>query len=236
MFERNVLDRFGIFKKKKKSYPKHIALTVEDNILWQKKNKKSQDLTFLRRDEVLVKIIELQVKMNIPIITFFLLPNTRKTPDEIEYLVNFFEKLINPLIHDNEVKISVLGKWYDLPGRIVEEIKHCIDETKNYDRFFLNFCVNYDGQSEIVDACKLISRKIKANQIEIDQINKEMIKENLYSSYFLPPDIIIKTGIDRTWPNFLIWDLPGAQYFFLGKAFNDLSSSDVEKAILNFNP
>jgi len=236
MFQAKVLDKIPIFKRSKapKRFPKHIAITVEDNYLWKKKNKKTPEETFVRRDLVINDIIGCQVRMNIPIITLFLLPEGRSNQAEEESLVSFFENLIRPYVHENQIKISVLGKWYGLSGKLVEEIKHCIDETKTYDRFFLNFCVNYDGQSEIVDACKLIARKIKADSIEIAQINKELIKDNLYSSYFLSPDLIIKTGMKKRWSNLLLWDSASAHYYFADKVFNDLSSSDIEKAIEEF--
>ena len=113
-------------------------------------------------------------------------------------------------------------------------IKQAINETKNHDRFFLNLCVNYNGQSEIVDACKLIVRKALSGSIEINEINKESIKDNLYSSYFLQPDIIIKTGKKQTWSNLLLWDSPEAYYYHADKPFNDLKISDIEKAVEKF--
>ena len=79
---------------------------------------------------------------------------------------------VNEKIHSNKVKVSALGKWYDLPSRGVEGIKEIIEETKDYDNFFLNFCVNYNGQEEIVDACRLIGRQIKAERLTVDNINK----------------------------------------------------------------
>ncbi len=235
MFESRVFKRIPLFRKESRArqgIPKHIAITMDDNSAWQKKNRKSSRETFSTRDSVIIDIIRQQVRQNIPIVTLFLLPENRKENDEMESLTNFFRGIQkNQLINKNQVKVSVLGKWYDLPGPLVEEIKHAIDETKNYDRFFLNFCVNYDGQDEIVDACRLIARKIRADKIDIDAINRELIKENLYSSYFLPPDLIIKTGLRRCWSSLLLWDCPGSYYYFPGKVFNDFTGAEMIKAI-----
>jgi len=91
----------------------------------------------------------------------------------------------------------------------------------------LNLCVNYHGQEEIVDACKLIARQIKAGVIESKAISKELIKENLYSSYFLAPDLLVKTGLKRSWSSLLLWDSSDANYYHVDKPFNDLTEADM---------
>ena len=124
-----------------------------------------------------------------------------------------------------------MGKWYDIPGRAVDSIKSAIEETKDYDEFFLNFCVNYDGQEEIVDACKLVCRQVKAGKLEVESITKELIKENLYSSYYLPPDLIIKSGKKRSTCGFLLWDSAYSEIYFMDKYFPECKITDFLKAI-----
>lgn len=235
MFESTVLDRIRRFRKPRRTNPRHIAMTVEDNYLWQKKNKKSAEDTFAKRDSLLHELIREQVQRLVPILTVLLLPLGRRDELELESLERFFSELKhNPAIHRNQMRVSIMGKWYDLPGILVEEIKDVIGETKHYDRYFLNFCVNYDGQEEIVDSCKLIVRSVVARKLSISEVTKQTIKDNLYSSYFLPPDLIIKTGLKRTWSTLLLWDCPNAHVFFAGKVFNDFTISDLTRAIEEF--
>jgi undecaprenyl diphosphate synthase len=132
------------------------------------------------------------------------------------------------------VKVSVLGKWYDLNNRIVEPIKKLIEETKDYDNYFINFCINYNGQEEIVDACKLIARQISTGKTTIDAINREIIKDNIYSSYFLPPDIIIKTGQLKRTAGFLLWDSIYSEIFFVKKNWPEIEVKDIVEVIKEF--
>ena len=138
-----------------------------------------------------VQLFKEQITKNLPIMTIYLIPEylTEKEhfPIYLDEFIPFLEEIrTSETITQNKMKISAIGKWYDMPGRAVEAIKKTIEETKDYDEFFLNFCINYDGQEEIVDACKLIARKIKAEKLDVDAINKQLIKDNIYSSYFLP--------------------------------------------------
>jgi undecaprenyl diphosphate synthase len=236
----SMLERLPLFGKKeagKKRLPKHIAVTAEDTLLWIKKNKliNVRD-AFSKKLNVIMGLIQLQIKRAVPVLTILVLDDRKHSTEEIESLQNFFSSLkTHSMLHDNQVKVSVLGKWYDLPGYLVEEIKQTIDETKDYDRFFLNLCMNYNGHEEIVDSCRLIGRKLKAGKIDVDDINSELVKENLYSSYFLPPDLIIKTGSRKCWSDLLLWDSADAHYYFAGKLFNDFTASDFDRAIEDYN-
>ena len=110
-----------------------------------------------------------------------------------------------------------------------------LEETKDYDSFFLNLCINYDGQEEIVDSCKLIGRQIAAGKLAPESITKEVIKENCYSSYFIPPDLIIKTGLKTKIAGVLLWDSLNATIFFVKKNWPELKQSDLQKALKDFH-
>ena len=112
----------------------------------------------------------------------------------------------------------------------LEAVKKTLDETKDYDSFFVNFCLNYDGQEEIVDSCKLIIKQILANKLSESAINREIIKENLYTSYFIPPDLIIKSGEQKE-TSFLLWDSVGASIYFTRRAFPEFSLEELNRIL-----
>lgn len=172
--------------------------------------------------KIIDSIIETQLKQKIPIVTIAL--------SNIENVNEYFDQLSqNKLIHENKIKISVLGRWFDESEQVVDSIKKLMDETKDYDGYFLNFCINYDGREEILAAMKLIARKVKADKLDVDMINYPDIKENLYTSYFLPPNVIVKTGKSRKLSGFLLWDCINAYIYFTRKPWKDFSSSELEK-------
>jgi undecaprenyl diphosphate synthase len=226
------------FKKEKSlavkvKIPKHIAITMEGIAEWEKKHEKH---AYERSFSKVMDIMKQQIKMDIPILTFYVLKE--KNIDN-ESLINEFSKFISSLtedkfIHDNKIKIGIIGKWYDLPNNVVEPIKKIIDITKEYEEFYLNFCLNYNGQEEIVDACKLIARKVEAEKIEVDSISKEMIKENLYSSYFIPPEIIIVNGTKKKKTDLLLWDSANSLIFFTKTLWPDFDKSSLMDAINDY--
>lgn len=219
--------------------PRHIAITMHGVEKWAGGNKVSLEEASKKSFFIVRNTIRSQIKLDIPILTFYLLPESMKEDTEqFVQLINaaalFFNELPDSgLVKENRIKISVFGKWYSLPDRVIEPIKKTIEMTKDYDNFFVNFCINYSGQEEIVDACKLIARQVQAGKLDPDKVDKEMVKENIYSSYFLPPDLIIKNGLKKQ-SGLLLWDSVGSTIYFTGKGWPDFDRTVLMEAIAEF--
>ena len=213
--------------------PKHIAISLDDISDWCSGN----NIDFHTGCEIclrhLNKLLEIQARLRIPIITYYLLPENADKPGNYitfsDCIADFFNNLsTNNLIHGQKIKISVFGKWYNLPGKAVESLKSIIELTKEYDSFFANFCINYDGQEEIVDACRLAAKQVELGKINPEMITKESIKENMYSSNFMPPGAILIYG-ERKLSGLLLWDSVNSKIIFADKSFMEFEEGDIEK-------
>jgi undecaprenyl diphosphate synthase len=123
----------------------------------------------------------------------------------------------------------VIGNWYDAEPELVDNTKQLIDKTKDYDQYFLNFYIKYSGQEEILTAVKLLLKKLQSSKISIDNIKLDDLKDNLPSSNFIPPDIIIVN--DHSYNGLLLWDSPGSLIYFTDKYCMDFEKKDLDKAI-----
>jgi undecaprenyl diphosphate synthase len=222
--------------KKIRKMPKHIAIAVNGITEWSNKKNLSIEKGWDNSFKIIKEIIGMQIGLDIPIITFNLMPSKTKETEEfteiIDRLTEFFEELkIWPIITKHKIKISILGKWYDLPNRLVDSIKEVTIETKDYDNFFVNFCINYDGQEEIIDAFRVITRKIKLNDLNPDTITLEEIKDNLYSSYFIPPEMMVVTSGTGKLGGFLLWDSVDTKIYFLDKELPEIKKKDLVRII-----
>lgn len=209
--------------------PNHVAITMSGIKGWaQEKNMKGQEAFKISFDNF-YKLINCQVKTKTTILSVLVM-GEKETEDFLvmaDPFLEFLGKIKNsPLVSDNRIKIGFIGKWYDLPGRIVEGIKQVIDATKDNDSFFLNICINYDGHQEIVDATRLIARKVVSGKLDAESINKDRIEESLYASNLLIPEVIVKTGKTRKLGTFLLWDAAYASIIFAKKAWPDITEED----------
>jgi len=213
---------------KEQMIPKHIAIATTSLDLCEKQE---QD----KREELALKntftFIQRQIKLNIPILTIMFPSNDEKDIKFIDELVSTLIK--NEIINENKIKIMFIGNWFDLPTVIKENIKKIMEETKDYDHHFLNILIKYDGKQEIISAIKVLTLKAVNNQLDPKELTPEQIKEVLFTSYFVPPELIIQCGFKFS--GIMLFDSPGAViYFTKNKHWITIDKKDFDEALIHY--
>ena len=217
---------------------KHIAIDLSEisflEKLWNEKGEESttEIIRLLERKNELIKtILEIQVRNEIPIMTL----NISKKKDKPIFYGKIYDVLNEVFQHledfsiNKKVRVTVIGKWYDVPTNTIDKIRKIIDKTKINESFFLNICINYDGREEIIDSCKILAHKAKTGKIIPNQITEENFKENMYISKFSSPDRYIVINKKNKLSSFLIWDSSESQIFFAEKNWNEINPKELEK-------
>ncbi|MFW5746725.1 MAG: undecaprenyl diphosphate synthase family protein [Nanoarchaeota archaeon] len=181
--------------------------------------------------EFIRKLIQAQIDNALPVLTIYLLPLHTKTEQKQRLYPDFtslFAKLAHdPLILNNQIKVSALGKWYDLPDELVESVKSAVISTKDFDGMFLNLCINYDGQDDITESAKMITRKVLTGKLKVDDITSDTVKENIYSSFFMPPGRMLILGGRKTHDGFLLWDTSKTEVCYINQSWCDWDPSTL---------
>ena len=93
----------------------HIAFIMDGNGRWGKKKGKGRNFGHLKGIETVKKIVKFSIKLNIPIVTFFVFSseNWKRPKKEISFLFKlisvYFTKEINDIIKQ-EIKINIFGE------------------------------------------------------------------------------------------------------------------------------
>jgi tritrans,polycis-undecaprenyl-diphosphate synthase [geranylgeranyl-diphosphate specific] len=182
-------------------------------------------------------------EFDIKIITLYVLSveNLDRGDLELDYLYdlikNRLEKLYNdPRIHKNKMRVKAIGKIELLPEPIKDVLHRLDDATKDYRDHFLNIAIAYGGQNELVDAVKKIGEKVKNGTLDIEQIDKEEIESNLYTSH-LPqssPDMILRTSGEKRLSGFLMWQSAYSELVFMDIFWPEFRKIDLMRAIRTF--
>ena len=195
----------------------------------EKKKNKGRNFGHLKGVETVKKVVKSAIKLEIPIITFYVFSseNWRRPKKEIDFLFrlikNYFTKEIKKIINQG-IKINILGDLKKLPNDIKSTLKKTIRLTKKNKRIWVNLAINYGSQNEILEALK----KSKKN------LNIRSIEKKLYTKGMPDPDILIRTGGHQRLSNFMLWQLAYSELFFLKKLWPDFSSNDLIKIINKF--
>ena len=190
-------------------------------LLWMatkvgKKRGKGRNYGHLQGVETVKKIVKNSIKLNIPIVTFYVFSseNWKRPKKEIKFLFklikNYFKSEIKNIINQG-IKINILGDLNKLPKDIRKTLRETLIKTKKNKKIIVNLAINYGSKSEIINAFKKIKNNININNLE----------KNLYTKKLPEPDILIRTGGHQRLSNFMLWQLAYAELFFLDKLWPD---------------
>jgi tritrans,polycis-undecaprenyl-diphosphate synthase [geranylgeranyl-diphosphate specific] len=223
--------------------PKHIAIILDGNRRWAKRNLIMKIDGHFRGADAVEKLLDWSEELNIKIITLYVLSaeNLNRKDDELDYLYDLINarlhKLYNdPRIHKNRMKIKAIGSIELLPDFLREILNKLEEVTKEYDSHYLNIAIAYGGQDELVDAIKKIGVRIKEGSLDINQIDKEVIESSLYTSH-LPqssPDMILRTSGEKRLSGFLLWQSAYSELVFMDVYWPEFRKIDLMRAIRTF--
>ncbi|MCD7878782.1 MAG: di-trans,poly-cis-decaprenylcistransferase, partial [Candidatus Gastranaerophilales bacterium] len=187
----------------------------------------------------LKKLIEYCIEFNIKYLTVyaFSTENWKRDTEEVNFLMSLLANTIKEQIfdfHKNEIKVSFLGNKNDLGQNLKAVIHNCEDETKNYNKLYLQIAFNYGARAEITNAVKNICTQVLNKEISISDINENLISSNLYTSNIPDPELLIRTGGEKRISNYLLWQCAYTEIYVTDVFWPDFDKSEFIKAILEF--
>lgn len=218
---------------------KHVAIIMDGNGRWATKRNLSRSIGHLEGSKTLKKIVEYAFSNGIEILSVFAFSteNFKRSKEEVNYLMNLFVKMFKDYfdeLNEKGIKIVFSKKESGLPDKLENIIKDVTEKTKDNKNGIFNVCINYGGQDEIVDVVKKISKKVLDGNINIDDINKNIIEENLYQK--LPPiDLLIRTSGEYRISNYMLWQMAYSEMYFTNTYFPDFDEFELKKAIEEYS-
>lgn len=159
--------------------------------------------------------------------------NFNRTKDEVDYLMNLFLKGFKSSIKEfnkNNIKVVFSGRKEPLSDKVYKSMKSLEKETLNNTGGILNICLNYGGQTEIVDTTKKLINDVLDGKLKTEDITPEIFMKNLYND--LPPiDYLIRTSGEIRISNFMLFSLAYAEMYFPLTYFPDFKEDEFEKAL-----
>ena len=207
----------------------HVAFIMDGNGRWGRKKGKGRNFGHLKGLETVKNIVKSSIKLNIPIITFYVFSseNWRRPKKEINFLFNliktYFSKEIKNVTTQG-IKINVFGDLKKITLDVRTSIKNTVSLTRKNKKIIVNLAINYGSKNEILSAFKKNKKKLNIKNFE----------QNLYTKNIPNPDILIRTGGHKRLSNFMLWQLAYAELFFLNKLWPDFNKNDLIKIIKSY--
>ena len=131
------------------------------------------------------------------------------------------------------IRINIIGRTWMFAKDIQEKINAIIEKTKNNTNFIINFAMAYGGRTEIIDATKKIAEAVKNGSLDVNDINEEVFKKNIYLES--EPDLIIRTGGEKRLSGFLLWQGSYAEIYWVDHLWPEFSKEDFKAALIDYS-
>lgn len=209
----------------------HIALILDGNKRWAKKNNLTNAKGYTKGFENIKNIVNFSLSNNLKYLTIFTLSSenyNRSTVNIIyEIIYNNFSRLFDELIKNNGIQINIFGSRDNLPKKIIKIFHDIETKSVNNKKLYLNIAFNYGFKDEI----KYVLNKIKVNKSKIDLDNEEDIKQLFYIGSLPDPDLLIRTGGYQRLSNFIMYNLTYTELFFTKTLWPDFSEIEFKSII-----
>lgn len=232
------------FKKKTEelnlnAMPKHIAFIMDGNGRWAKKRGMPRLVGHNAGTEAIKRIVKESKRLGVAYITFyaFSTENWKRPLEEVNGLMSILVKFIKSEIdeiHENNVKVHILGDIDKLPDYAREQVDYALALTQFNDGLHFNIALNYGGRDEIITAVKHIVNDVQMDRLSPEEINETLFSNYLYTKGMPDPDLMIRTSGEVRLSNFLLWQLAYSEMDFVDVYWPDFDENQYRNAILEY--
>jgi undecaprenyl diphosphate synthase len=220
--------------------PRHVAIIMDGNGRWASARGLPRGEGHRRGVEALRKTVRAAGEMGISFLTIFSFSaeNWSRPPSEIRDLMGLLRRFIrNDLVelHQNRVKVRVIGERGDLDPDIRRLLEEAEELTKDNDGLVLVVAFNYGARQEIARAAARIVTKIKSGELDASAMTADLIGQNLDAPDLPDPDLIIRTSGEQRLSNFLLWQAAYSELVFVPTYWPDFDRAALENAIAEYH-
>lgn len=219
--------------------PQHIAIIMDGNGRWAKQQGKLRVFGHEAGAKAVRKVIRACSELQIPFLTLytFSTENWNRPKMEVNALMSLLTKGLKEQLHflqENNIRLCTIGEISSLPKGVWQELQKVIEATSKNSGTTLTLALGYGGQQEIQNAVREICTQVKNNKIQIEDIDNQLIKENLYTKNIPDVDLLIRTGGEWRISNFLLWQIAYAELYFLPVYWPDFTENHLYQAITDY--
>lgn len=216
--------------------PEHVAIIMDGNGRWAQKKNLPRMAGHNAGMLALKEIVKVSSSVGLKHLTVyaFSTENWKRSVEEVsgifKLIIIYIEKELREL-HENNVKVKILGDYEQLPKDAVKSLERSLETTKNNTGLQFNIALNYGGRDEILRSVKKIAAEIENGNLKAEDITEEKIAENLYTAGIPDPELILRTSGEVRLSNYLLWQCAYSEFVFTDVLWPDFGKKEFEKAI-----
>jgi len=219
--------------------PQHIAIIMDGNGRWAQRRHLPRVAGHRAGVKPARGVIETCARLEVSALTLyaFSLENWRRPKAEIDFLMRLLRQYLRkelPIIHENNIRLLVIGRPEQLPAEVQQDIEQAMRLTAGNTGMRLAVALNYGGRAELVDAFNAVLDRVRHNGLSTYRVDEQTIADHLYTAGLPDPDLLIRTSGEMRVSNFLLWQIAYAEIYVTETLWPDFSRAQLLEALLDF--
>ena len=219
--------------------PRHIAIIMDGNGRWAKKRGLPRTAGHAAGGEAFRRIANYCRTLGVRYLTVyaFSTENWKRGEEEVAGIMRLLGRYLQEALEDMEKNRVCFRFFGDLSKLSPQLQKLCADaerRSSDYD-VQVNFCLNYGGRDEIVQASRAFAADVAAGKYRPEDLSEELLSKYLYSADVPDPELIIRPSGEKRISNFLLWQSAYSEYVFMNVLWPDFSPADLDAAIAEYH-
>ena len=223
--------------------PTHVAIIQDGNRRYARERGEAATAGHEAGAETTERVLEWCADLGIEELTVyaFSTENFDRPPEERAHLFDLLaEKLTefadSDRVHEEGVRIRVLGQTDRVPDRVQTAIEYAQRRTAGYDALTLNVAIAYGGRAALLDVTRELAAEVRSGDLDPEAVDVSAIESRLYDGEMRDVDLIVRTGGDERTSNFLPWHANGneAAAFFCTPYWPEFSKVDFLRAVRTY--
>lgn len=220
--------------------PVHIAIIMDGNGRWAKRNIFNRLRGHRRGAEVVPKIVTACHELGVKHLTLYSFSeeNWHRPQTEVSALMKLLKEFLisqRPLLLEKKVRLRAIGNLDRLPSDARLVLDETMELTRNHQSMDLILALSYGGRDEITRAVRKISTLVAQGTLDPQSISSETITHQLDTAGIPDPDLLIRTSGEMRTSNFLPWQLVYTEMVVTPLLWPEFTSQELHHAIEEFN-
>ena len=219
----------------------HLAIIMDGNRRFAWNSDLAAGIGHRIGKEKLERVLDWVLEINIPWFTVYALSteNLNRPIEELDVLFDLYVEGLkdiadDPRIHENNVRVHIIGRRELLPQRVNDAIDYAEARTAEYNDFVFTVCLAYGSREEMISAIQSIAKDHASGALTMDDIDEELVSDRLYTADMPDPDLVIRTSGEERISNFLLWQMAYTELYFTDVFWPSFSKKDLLKAIRTY--
>ena len=219
--------------------PEHIAIIMDGNGRWAKKRGLPRTAGHAAGAEAFRRIANYCRTLGVRYLTVyaFSTENWKRSSEEVAGIMKLLGAYLREALADmekNRVRFCFFGDLTRLSPELQALCADAQNRSAEYD-VQVNFCLNYGGRDELVQAARRFAEDVSAGKYSPDALTEDLLSSYLYSADVPDPELIIRPSGELRTSNFLLWQSAYSEFVFMNVLWPDFSPEDLDEAIAEYH-